>query len=196
VLPVSKPRPWWIASLVAVLLLVVYGAISFWDRQAETTASGLLAPPFRARVLLPAFPATVAPEAWLTLEQYRGKIVLLNFWASWCTTCRTESGLLNRLHTEYDSETFAVVGLATQDDPQHVVTVGRALQHRYLMALDSDGSIARRFGVNSLPQTFLIDASGRIRYHLQGPIQDSQWPGLTRAIQQAQTRARRQRTEP
>jgi cytochrome c biogenesis protein CcmG/thiol:disulfide interchange protein DsbE len=156
----------------------------------------LLAPPFRARVLLPASPATVAPEPWFTREQYHGRIVLLNFWASWCSTCRTEAGLLNRLHTEYGSETFAVVGLATADDPEHAVTVGRALQHRYLIALDSDGSIAQSFDVNSLPQTFLIDASGRICYHLQGPIQDSHWPGLTRAIRHAQARLPQQRAEP
>jgi peroxiredoxin len=186
VLPVTKPKSWWIASLVAFLLLVAYGAISFFDRQTDTAASWPLAPPFRARVLLSTSPAVVAPEAWLTLEQYHGKIVLLNFWASWCSTCRTEAGLLNRLHTEYGSETFALVGLATADDPQHAVTVSKALEHRYLIAFDSDGSIARRFGVDSLPQTFLIDASGRIRYHVQGPRQDSHWPGLTRAIRQAQ----------
>jgi peroxiredoxin len=186
VLPVTKPKSWWIASLVVLLLLVAYGALSFFDRSTDTTAPGLFAPPFRARVLLPASPATVAPQGWLTLEQYRGKIVLLNFWASWCTTCRTEAGLLNRLYTEYGSETLAVVGLATADDPEHVVTISRALEHRYLIAFDSDGAIARRFGVDSLPQTFLIDASGRIRYHLQGPIQDSRWPGLTQAIRQAQ----------
>lgn len=185
-LPVTKPSSWWIASLVACLLLVAYGALSLLDWQAKSTAPGQLAPPFRARILLPVSHQPATPASWFILRQHRGKVVLLNFWASWCTTCRTEAGLLNRLQTEYGSETFVMLGLATSDDPERAVTVGRAMAHRYLIAFDDDGFIARRFGVTSIPQTFLIDATGHIRYHLQGPIQDSHWAGLTRAIRQVQ----------
>lgn len=184
----TKPRSWWIASLTACLLLAAYGMFSWFDRQADTTTRAPLAPPFRARVLRPAPSAAVQDTPWFTLEQYRGKIVLLNFWASWCTTCRVEADLLNRLQTEYGSATFVLLGLATSDNPQHVVTAARTLAHQYLIAFDSDGAIARRFGVSSLPQTFLIDAAGRIRYHLQGPLQDSNLHGLTQVIRQVQGR--------
>lgn len=174
-------------SLVAVVLIAAYLALSHLDRRANHKVYAPLAPTFRAQVILSAHPQVTAPGEWITPTHSQGKTVLLNFWASWCTSCRAEAGRLNRLQAEYASDTFVMVGMATADDPEKAVAVAKELAHRYVIAFDAEGIIAQRFGVDSLPQTFLIDATGRIRYHIQGPLQDSHWPGLTRAILQALT---------
>lgn len=177
----KKPKSWWTASLAILIILGVYTLLVSWDRQGHPTAPA--APAFRARLLLsPAM--AVLPDTWLTLEQYRGKIIVLNFWASWCTSCRTETALLNRLQAEYADAALVLVGMATADDPGETAKTAHLLQHQYLIAFDQDGSVARDFGVTTLPQTFVIDGQGRIRYHLPRPLQESNWAGLVEAIQQ------------
>jgi DsbE subfamily thiol:disulfide oxidoreductase len=174
---------------VAVLLIAAYLTLSHLDRRANNKVYAPLAPTFRAQVILPAHPQVTVPGEWITPTHYQGKTVLLNFWASWCTSCRAETGQLNRLQAEYASDTFIMVGMATADDPGKAVAVAKELAHYYVIAFDAEGIIAQHFEVDSLPQTFLIDATGRIRYHIKGPLQDSHWPGLTRAILQAQALA-------
>lgn len=121
-----------------------------------------------------ALPALHA-EQNITLQQYRGQAVLLNFFATWCHNCRAEKKFLHALQREHTE--LPVVSILTFDAEADL----RKLQER-TVALDRDGAVARRYGVRWLPQTFLIAANGRIVQHFTQPLNASRYAALTRRL--------------
>lgn len=98
----------------------------------------------------------------LTLADYQGQPVLLNFWATWCTKCLQEKEILARLQ-----ERLMVVSVLTFDpNPDQSVLQGR------LVAIDKKGHVAKLYGIRHLPQTFMIDADYRIIEHWRKPLTD------------------------
>ncbi|MEW5792223.1 MAG: TlpA disulfide reductase family protein [Pseudomonadota bacterium] len=98
------------------------------------------------------------------LAAYRGKPVLVNFWATDCPGCVEEIPDLIKLHQEFGPQGFAVVGMTMKyDDPQRVRNMVAQMGMPYVIALDTEGKAAEGFGgVNLVPTSFLIDAQGRI----------------------------------
>ena len=124
-------------------------------------------------------PATLAPElkaqdlagATKTLADYRGKVVLLNFWASWCPPCLREMPSMERLRVKMAGRPLAVVALDSAETRADVDAFLAKMQVGFPILLDPDGSNTKRWKVFALPTTFLLDASGRIRYVLTGPTE-------------------------
>lgn len=124
-------------------------------------------------------PATPAPElraqdlagASKTLADYRGKVVLLNFWASWCPPCLREMPSMERLRVKMAGRPLAVVALDSAETRAEVDAFLAKMQVGFPILLDPDGSNTKRWKVFALPTTFLLDASGRIRYVLTGPTE-------------------------
>lgn len=104
------------------------------------------------------------------LEQYRGKVVLLSFWATWCAPCVAELPSLERLQAKFSSDKFSVIALSI--DHGGAEKVGLFLkQHglENLDALDPGGETLRALHANGLPRTYLLDRQGRIIGSLTGP---------------------------
>tara|TARA_R110002110_G_scaffold86152_3_gene224846 strand:- start:855 stop:1424 length:570 start_codon:yes stop_codon:yes gene_type:complete len=108
------------------------------------------------------------------LADYRGKYVLLNFWATWCAPCRKEMPQLNRLQKEFGGEDFDVLTIATgRNSPQGIVKffaeagIDSLPRHQ-----DPKQALARQMGVFGLPITVIIDPDGREIARLRG---DAQW---------------------
>ena len=98
----------------------------------------------------------------MKLEEYRGKVVLLDFWATWCTGCKKEIPWFSEFQKTYGAKGFAVVGVSMDEDGWKVLKPFLAEHHvPYRMLLGND-STARQFGIQNLPDTFLIDRDGRI----------------------------------
>ncbi|MFP5505583.1 MAG: TlpA family protein disulfide reductase [Gammaproteobacteria bacterium] len=124
-------------------------------------------------------PATPAPDlqaqdlagATKTLADYRGKVVLLNFWASWCPPCLREMPSMERLRVKMAGRPLAVVALDSAETRAEVDAFLAKMQVGFPILLDPDGSNTKRWKVFALPTTFLLDASGRIRYVLTGPTE-------------------------
>ncbi len=97
-----------------------------------------------------------------------GRVVLLNFWATWCAPCREEMPELRDLSAEYREQGLTVVGVATLDDPAAVQEFVDKLDIRYpiLVGMDEAMEIAQEYGNNraTLPYTALIDREGRVRH--------------------------------
>lgn len=106
-----------------------------------------------------------------SLEQYKGKVVLLNFWASWCTECRTEHNNLLALNNAFGKDpNFVMLGVVYQDKPEAAKDFLRRLGSNYPHLADPSGKIAMDYGVYGVPESFLIDRNGVIRCKLAGPM--------------------------
>jgi len=98
---------------------------------------------------------------------FRGKVTLVNFWASWCGPCRHEQPALERLAKELDGVGF--VGINFRDDPAAALEYLREFDVSYPSVEDRDGALAHAFLVPYLPATILVDEAGEMRYRLVGP---------------------------
>ncbi len=105
-----------------------------------------------------------------SLADYRGQVVLLNFWATWCPPCREEMPSMERLYQTLKDEGFAVVAVNQFETPDHVFAYTGQLEvdPTFTLLFDSDSSVANSYGVVGLPSTYLIDKQGLIRYKAIG----------------------------
>ena len=104
----------------------------------------------------------------LRLGEQRGRVVLVNFWASWCGPCRLELPQLNRLHEAYRGAGLVLLGVNVDEDPQAAAEVARRQGLRFPVLLDSDKAVVRRWDLGSMPATVLIDRDGRVRHVHRG----------------------------
>ncbi|HEX6583792.1 MAG TPA: TlpA disulfide reductase family protein [Thermoleophilaceae bacterium] len=107
-----------------------------------------------------------------SLADYRGQVVVLNFWASWCEPCKAESPLLERWHRRMAAKGGTVLGVdmldITEDAEDFIDEYGLS----YPMLKDKDGHGIETFGVVQYPETFVIDRDGRITAVRRGPVDE------------------------
>jgi thiol-disulfide isomerase/thioredoxin len=115
-----------------------------------------------ARATAPAFQLTTLDAQPLSLAALRGKVVLVDFWATWCGPCRDEVPKLVELQRTYGPRGVQLVGLSMDDDAEKVKAFYRELHMNYPVAL-ADAKLGERFGgVLGLPVKFLVDRQGRL----------------------------------
>lgn len=128
---------------------------------------------FEARASAPA-PALEAQDLKgmpKTLADYRGKVVLLNFWASWCPPCLREMPSMERLRQKMAGRPLEIVALDSAETAAEVSAYLSKMQLGFPILLDPEGSNTRRWKVFALPTSFLLDAEGKVRYVLTGPTE-------------------------
>ncbi len=109
----------------------------------------------------------------LAKSDLAGRVVLVNFFASWCAPCRVEHPLLMRLAAEGK---VALYGIDYKDKPEDAARLLAQLGDPYSrIGVDREGRIAIDFGVYGVPETYVVDAAGRIRYRQVGPITGEDW---------------------
>ena len=101
---------------------------------------------------------------------YKGSVVLVNFWASWCTPCITEIPSLRGLQDTLAGQPFRILAVNVEEGPFKVDKFTRLVDMPFPILLDQDGSAFDAWGGVVLPTSFLIDPEGRIRYRIQGPL--------------------------
>jgi len=105
----------------------------------------------------------------VSIADLRGKVLLVNFWASWCRECRPEMPALERLHRELAPRGLAVVGINAREDREAVRRYAKDLDLTFTLVLDPDGTINAAYGVVGLPTTFVIGRDGRAVALAVGP---------------------------
>jgi peroxiredoxin len=123
--------------------------------------------------------ATPAPELSahdlsgtpISLAAYRGKVVVLNFWATWCPPCRHEMPSMERLRVKMTGRPMEIVAVNSAETAKDVKAFLSKMKLSFPILLDPDGGNTRRWKVFALPTSFLLDAQGRVRYVLTGPTE-------------------------
>jgi len=106
----------------------------------------------------------------IKLSDYRGKVVLLNFWATWCPPCVREMPSMERLHQQVNAEDFKVIAINQMEDTDQVFAFTGQLEidPTFEILFDSSSAVAQDYAVRGLPTTYLIDKQGNIRYRAVG----------------------------
>ena len=146
----------------AALLLVLAGI-------AMTAERATLAPS-NTRKPAPDFALRDASGTTATLNNYRDKVVLVNFWATWCGGCKEEMPFFAELHRTYGEKGLSVVGISLDQDGWSAVKPFLAKTDIPFRILLGDDRTSRRYAINALPDTFLIDRQGKIAAAYMGVV--------------------------
>jgi thiol-disulfide isomerase/thioredoxin len=105
-----------------------------------------------------------------SLNDLHGKVVLLNFWATWCPPCRREMPSMERLYQKFNGENFTVIAINQMEDGDHVFAYTGQLDvdPTFTILFDKDSKVSNNYQVSGLPTTYLIDKQGNIRYRAIG----------------------------
>ena len=125
---------------------------------AMSTASGAAAS---------ASPVQAAP-GWPLRETLHGKVVLLDFWASWCAPCLHSFPWMNELQREHGAEGFVIVAVNVDQDRTLADAFLQKVPAQFRVEYDGQGTLARQFGVQAMPTSFLIDRNGNVRVRHAG----------------------------
>lgn len=146
-------------QLGAFLLLLLVSTLSVFGMAGRPPAEGRPAPDFT----LPNLQGNST-----SLQDYRGKIVLLNFWATWCEPCTKEMPAMQQAYEKLHNKGLVVVAVNELEDVdkvrQHIEDHG----HTFPVLLDTDNSVANKYGVYGLPVTVFIDPNGTVREYVKG----------------------------
>ena len=157
----------WVLAVPAVVLVSLIALLGYGlTRNPHVLPSALIghtAPPFDLPVL-------GTSNRRLTTNAFKGRVVLVNVWASWCVACRSEVPVLGELSQRTG---VPVVGLAYKDEAD----AARSWLNRFgdpfaVVALDRKGRTGIDWGISGVPETFVIDARGRIRYKVVGAVDE------------------------
>ena len=106
-----------------------------------------------------------------TLDEFAGKVLVVNFWTSWCPPCIEEMPSIQRLANEMRGHPFAVLGVNVAEAERRVRNTARRLKLDFPTLLDRDGAVFKRWGGNVYPTTYVLDGEGRVRYIGRGPLE-------------------------
>jgi cytochrome c biogenesis protein CcmG/thiol:disulfide interchange protein DsbE len=144
---------------VAVVALLTFGLLSKGNSRLQV---GETAPS-------PALPKLEEAGSG-SLQEYRGKWVLVNFWASWCEPCRAEAPALSKFQHEHGGKNFTVVGIDTQDLSDDGSKFAREYGLTYPQLHDGNGENGHEFGTTGVPENYLLEPNGKLAWDEPGPV--------------------------
>lgn len=126
----------------------------------------------------PLLPGHTAPDFALdlyngqsfNLADYRGKVVIVNFWGSWCGPCRDEAPALEAVHEKYKDQGIVMLGISWRDTETDALKFIDQNDITYLNGPDTGLDIGERYRILSVPETFIIDADGKVSSAFYGPL--------------------------
>lgn len=102
------------------------------------------------------------------LQEQRGKVVLINFWATWCGPCRQEMPLLGKIYDKYQAAGFNLLGVNVDDDVRRATDIGLKTGVKFPLLLDTDKAVSSRYDIQTMPTTLIVDREGRVRHVHKG----------------------------
>ncbi len=158
----------WYRLLLSIMLA---GALWIYVSRVPTQTTDSPTPPspqvgFRA----PDFTLQTPGGQTLTLSQLRGKVILVNVWASWCPPCRAEMTAFEHVYKQYQDAGFVILAVnsTVQDNAANAVSYARELGLTYPVLLDTQGTVTQAYQVRALPTSFFVGRDGRIRDVVMG----------------------------
>ncbi|MBX7219487.1 MAG: TlpA family protein disulfide reductase [Blastocatellia bacterium] len=140
------------------------------------------APPVQAAKKAPVFSIPNIKGGTAALSNFKGKVVLVNFWATWCGPCVSELPELNALQKEFNPQGFEIVGISMDDDAETVKHFMKGTPMNYTVGMGNP-SVQSKFGKTGvLPTTYLIDRKGNIRKEFVGRIKKQDVEAVVKAL--------------
>ncbi|HLA62600.1 MAG TPA: TlpA disulfide reductase family protein [Nitrospiraceae bacterium] len=167
--------------VVLVLLVALVGLLAFdvWSMGARVPAVGMQAEDFHL---------TDLEGKQQSLSQYRGKIVLVNFWATWCKPCITEMPSMQKIYDKLRDKGFVVLAVNELEDDAKVREYIKRYGYTFPVLMDRDNKVANQFGVFGLPLSVFIDEKGVVQEYVKGGLLTEQKIDETVARIQKQSR--------
>ncbi len=118
------------------------------------------------------------------LSQFKGQVVMLNFWASWCGPCRTEMPILEKLHEKYKPMGFSMVGVNVEPDSKLAVEWLKATPVTFPILFDTKSEVSKLYQVAGMPSTVIVDRKGNLRWLHRGykPGDENEYQDQIRAL--------------
>ena len=150
-------------SALALFAGVLLGALSLGlnagAAQAADAVDGKEAPDFALRTL---------DSSNLRLSEFRGQVVLINFWASWCGACRQAMPALNDLHGKYQRAGLVMLSINVDDEQNRASHMAASLGIPYPVLFDGQKAVSKLYGLQTMPLTILVDREGKVRFTYTG----------------------------
>lgn len=156
-------------AVIALVALLVYGVNSQGPSRTLDAQLAAGEKPAAPKLSL----TTLDTGAPRSLADYRGKVVLLNIWASWCIPCRDESPLLERWQQRIKPLGGTVLGVDTLDVKSDALSFIKRFKLSYPQLNDRDGTSIKKLGTAQYPESFVVDRQGRITALQRGPVDDA-----------------------
>lgn len=154
-------RKFWVSTAFAVVMLFFSFAVC-GAQMSATVERGRMAPEFTLKDM---------EGKPVSLAQFRGKIVVLNFWATWCPPCREEYPTLERLNEVFEGKDFVLLAVNVNTDGVQNLKAFLAKHFTTFSILpDPDGVVQNLYGVDKFPETFIIGKNGKVVEHVIGAI--------------------------
>lgn len=118
---------------------------------------------------LPAFSLPALDGTRIESGDLKGRVVLLNFWATWCGPCKEEMPSLERLRQKFPADQLQILAVTTENRPQEIEAFWKQLDLHFEVLLDEQEELSQALMVRNLPTTILVDAHGKIRGRVMGP---------------------------
>jgi len=120
----------------------------------------------------------------LRLSEYRGDVVMINFWATWCGPCRQEMPLLDDLYSRYQRVGFSLLGVNIDDDSRRAMQMVEELGVNFPVLFDQKKEVSRLYQVEAMPVTVIVDRTGTVRHvhHGYKPGYEEQYLSQIRAL--------------
>ena len=150
--------------LAVVAIALVFGLALARKNQTQPTAGPA-----------PDFTLTTLDGAQINLASLKGRVVVVNFWASWCGPCRQEAPVLERVWQQYKDKDVVIVGIAYTDTENNAKAYLQQFGNTYPNGLDIGTKISEMYNIQGVPETFIIDRKGNISRFFKVPfVEDAQ----------------------
>jgi thiol-disulfide isomerase/thioredoxin len=110
----------------------------------------------------------------VSLSDFRGKIVFINFWTTWCLACVIEMPSMEKLHQKFKDKDFVILAINLQESASKVIEFFKEHKLSFTALLDTTGDVGAGFGIRAIPTTFILDKNGRLIGKVLGP---REWDG-------------------
>lgn len=159
--------------------------IKHWIRGAALTTTLVVASMVSASSsIAPKFALPSRSGDMISLDQLKGQVVMLNFWASWCNPCRQEMPLLDQMHKRYSSLGFTLLGVNVEANTKDAERWLADTPVSFPVVFDKDSKVSQMYEVSAMPSTVFIDRKGNVRYLHRGykPGDESEYLNQIRAL--------------
>ena len=170
-------RGWHVALILGLVGVVTLFYQGLWGnpRDIPTVLVGTRAPAFSG--------PEVNTGELISSDRFKGKVIMINFWASWCLECRQEHENLLAIHKQFGQDSnFVMLGINYQDHEEDAREYLQRFGNRFNHIQDLKGAVSIDYGVYGVPETFILDQQGIIRYKQVGPIVGPVYTQLTEKV--------------